>query len=98
MFCAVDNFAVTCSNSIEVRQQFASDPILGQLRSTPAIRQVMKSLFIMSAKANAFSIAQLLDSTQADVQEYVSKRSCIGKCMTPQQIELELEGNITFSQ
>ena len=48
----------------------------------------------MSAKANAFSIAQLLDSTQADVEEYVSsKRSFFGKCMTPQQIELELEGN-----
>ena len=46
----------------------------------------------MSAKANAFSIAQLLDSTQADVQEYVSKKSFLGKCTTSQQIELELEG------
>ena len=96
MFCEVGQF---CSNLFyQVRQQFVTDPILGQLRSSPVIRQVMKSLFIMSAKANAFSIAQLLDSTQADVQEYVSKRSCIVKCMTPQQIEQELEGNITFLQ
>ena len=54
--------------------------------------KVMKSLVTMSAKANAFSIAQLLHSTQADVQEYVNKTSFFGKCATPQQIELELEG------
>ena len=52
----------------------------------------MKSLVSMSAKANAFSIAQLLDSRQVDVQEYVTKKSLLGKWTSPQQIELALEG------
>ena len=52
----------------------------------------MKSLVTMSAKANAFSIAQLLDSTQADVQDYVNGRPLLGKWTSPHQIEIELEG------
>ena len=46
----------------------------------------------MSAKANAFSIAQLLDSTNADVQDYVRAKTMLGKLTSHHQIELDLEG------
>ncbi len=54
----------------------------------------MESFVNMSAKANAFSIAQLLDSNEVDVQQYVSAKNTLGeKWTSSHQIELDLEGD-----
>eukprot|EP00794_Sanderia_malayensis_P014070 gene14070-15537_t len=51
----------------------------------------MQSLLNMSAKANAFSIAQLLDANNSDIQEYVSAKSMLGNWTSSHQIEIDME-------
>ena len=59
---------------------------------------MMESLVNLSARANAFSIAQLLESSQVDAADFVTdSRGMFGRWTSPQQMEKELEGKVIYS-